>query len=285
MIPHAEVIGDPIAHSKSPLIHRFWLERLGLPGTYERTRVEPPALAAFLGQRRADPAWVGCNVTIPHKQAVLPLLDRLDAPAARIGAVNTVVCDGDRLVGHNSDAPGFLEPLRPRLAESHYLRTARLFGTGGAARAIAHALLAEGFHLVLIGRTIAKAHALAIELGGGPDIHAAQLDAFATPLAFDWGEVDGRLDLVVNATSLGMSGQPPLPLDLSHLPPGAVVYDAVYAPLETPLLAAARAAGHPVIDGLSMLIGQAAVAFRLFFGADPPRDPDSDAALRALLAS
>lgn len=283
MTPHAEVIGDPIAHSKSPLIHRFWLERLGLEGRYERTRVEAPALPAFLAERRADPAWAGCNVTIPHKQAVLPLLDRLDPLAARIGAVNTVVRDGEALVGHNSDAPGFLEPLRNRLAERHLLRTARLFGTGGAARAIAHALLGEGFHLVLIGRTLDKAAALAAELGGGPDIHPAPLDAFGTPLSFDWGEMDGRLDLVVNATSLGMTGQPPLPLDLSHLPPNAIVYDAVYAPLETPLLAAASGAGHPVVDGLAMLIGQAAAAFRLFFGAEPPRDPGSDAALRALL--
>jgi shikimate dehydrogenase len=281
----AEVIGDPIAHSKSPLLHRFWLERLGIEGDYERTRVEAPALPAFLAERRADPEWAGCNVTLPHKQAVLPLLDELDPLAARIGAVNTVVKDGDRLVGHNSDAPGFLEPLRARLSDRHLLRTARLFGTGGAARAIAHALIGEGFHLVLIGRTLEKAQALAAELGGGPDIHLAPLDAFATPLAFAWGDMDGRLDLAVNATSLGMTGQPPLPLDLSHLPPGASVYDAVYAPLETPLLAAARAAGHPVIDGLAMLIGQAAVAFRLFFGAEPPRDRDSDTALRAILTA
>jgi len=285
MIPHAEVIGDPIAHSKSPLIHRFWLEQLGIAGRYERTRVEPPLLPAFLAERRADPAWVGCNVTIPHKQAVLPLLDGLDTHAARIGAVNTVVRDGERLVGHNSDAPGFLEPLRPHLAGRHLLRTARLFGTGGAARAIAHALLSEGFHLVLVGRTLAKAQALAAELGGGPDIHPAQLDAFGPPIRFDWGDMDGRLDLAVNATSLGMVGQPPLPLDLSHLPPGAIVYDAVYAPLETPLLAAAARAGHPVVDGLAMLIGQAAVAFRLFFGAEPPRDTAGDAELRTLLTA
>ncbi len=281
---HAEVIGDPIAHSKSPLIHRFWLDRLGLPGDYRRTRVEPASLPGFLAERRADPEWRGCNVTLPLKQAVLPLLDRLDPLAARIGAVNTVARDGDALVGHNTDAAGFLEPLRGRLAESHLLRTARLFGTGGAARAIAHALRGQGFHLVLVARDLAKAERLAAELDSG-DVHVAALDRFTEPFAFDWGDMAGRLDLAVNATTLGMAGQPPLPLDLSHLPPGAIVYDAVYAPLETPLLAAARAAGHPVVDGLAMLVGQARIAFRLLFGTDASADPAGDAALRGLLTA
>lgn len=283
--PYAEVIGDPIAHSKSPLIHRFWLERLGLPGDYRRTWVEAAALPAFLAERRRDPAWRGCNVTLPHKPSVLPLLDRLDPLAARIGAVNTVVRESDALVGYNSDAPGFLEPLAPWLAERHLLRTARIFGTGGAARAIAHALKVEGFVLVLIGRDPAKTAALAADLGGGPDVHVASLAGFADPLAFEWGEMEGRLDVIVNATSLGMVGQPPLPVHLSHLPPGAVVYDAVYAPLETPLLAQARQCGHPVVDGLAMLIGQARIAFRHFFGVAAPDDRASDEALRALLTA
>lgn len=284
MTSYAEVIGHPVAQSKSPLIHRFWLERLGIPGDYRRHPVGPDDLAAYFSDRRSDADWRGCNVTIPHKQAVLPLLDRIDPTAGRIGAVNIVVPEGDALVGYNSDAPGFLEPLRPLLAERHLLRTARIFGTGGAARAIARALWDEQFTLIVIGRDLAKAQALAAVFSPR-DVHAAALDRFAQPAPFDWGDTDGRLDLVVNATSLGMVGHKPLPLDFSHVPPGAFVYDAVYAPLETPLLAAARARGHRTIDGLAMLIGQARIAFRRFFGAAPPADPASDAELRALLTA
>jgi shikimate dehydrogenase len=282
MTPHAEVIGDPIAQSKSPLIHRFWLDRLDLPGAYAKRLVAPADLATYLAERRTDPDWRGCNVTIPHKQAILPLLDRLDPLAQKIGAVNTIVHEGDILIGHNTDAPGFLEPLRPWLAERHLLRTARIIGTGGAARAIAHALWDEGFALILIARDRAKAEMLANEFDRR-DCHVGPLAALADPLDFDWGDTEGRLDLVVNATSLGMTGQPPLTIDFSNMPPGAIVYDAVYAPLETPLLAEARQRGHPVIDGLSMLIGQARIAFQHFFGHEPPAQADAE--LRALLTA
>lgn len=284
MTPYAEVVGDPIAQSKSPAIHRFWLETLGLDGDYLARRLPTEALADYLADKRADPDWRGCNVTIPHKQAMLPLLDRVDRQAERIGAVNIIVREGDALVGYNSDAPGFLAPLRPLLDGRHLLRTARVFGTGGAARAVANALWDEGFTLIVIGRDVAKAHAI-IAPFGGRDAHVAPLADFAAPLAFDWGDCEGRLDLIVNTTSCGMDGRQPLPLDLSHAPPGAIVYDAVYSPLETPLLAAARAAGHPVIDGLEMLIGQAREAFRRFFGIAPPDDPASNARLRALLTA
>lgn len=282
MTPVAEVIGDPIAQSKSPLIHTFWLDRLGIAGAYTKRLVPPADLARYFDERRADPAWRGCNVTIPHKQAVLPYIDRLDPLAEKIGAVNIVLREGDALIGHNSDAPGFLEPLKPWLAERHLLRTARIIGTGGAARAIAHALWNEGFTLIFIARDAAKAEALADEFDRN---HAfvAPLAGLADPLLFDWGDTDQRLDLVVNATSLGMSGQPALPIDFSNIPPGAVIYDAVYAPLETPLLAEARRRGHPTVDGLSMLIGQARIAFAHFFGAAPPAH--ADAALRALLTA
>jgi len=281
---YAEVIGAPVAQSKSPLIHRYWLEQLGREGDYGRRHVPVEELADYLAMRRADPAWRGSNVTIPHKQAVLPLLDRIDPLAERIGAANIVVPEPDGLVGYNSDAPGFLEPLRPRLAERHLLRTARILGTGGAARGIAHALWNEGFTLIIVGRNRAKAQALADSFDPA-HVHVATLESFARPLAFDWGDCEGRLDLVVNATSLGMTGQPPLAIDFSNVPPGAVVYDAVYAPLETELLAQARRRGHPVIDGLSMLIGQARIAFRHFYGAAPPESGDGDAALRALLVA
>jgi len=279
MTVYAEVIGDPIAHSKSPVMHGFWLEQVGIEADYRRTHVRPDALAAHLESRRADPDWRGCNVTIPHKQAVMPLLDRIDPLAEAIGAVNTIVPRDGVLVGHNTDAPGFLEPLRPELARRHLLRTARILGTGGAARAIAHALWDEGFSLIVAGRDTAKAQEIVAPFDAG-FVHTCTLDTFARPLDFDWGEGGDRLDLVVNASSLGMTGQPPLPIDFSNLPPGAIVYDAVYAPLVTPLLAEAKERGHPTIDGLSMLIGQGRIAFEHFFGVAAPSDAQSDAELR-----
>jgi len=283
--PRAEVIGDPITQSKSPILHGFWLERLGMSGRYDRLHVRRDELESYLADRRADPSWRGCSVTIPHKQTIMPLLDAIDPTAAEIGAVNTIVADEDRrLTGYNTDAPGFLEPLRPRLAERHLLRTARILGAGGAARAIGHALWNEGFTLIIAARR----REAAAELAAGFDpahVHLADLADFAEPLTFDWGDTDSRLDLVVNASPLGMTGQLPLVIDFSHVPPNAIVYDAVYAPLETPLLAEARARSHPVIDGLAMLIGQARVAFRLFYGVEPPSDPESEAALRAVLTA
>ena len=280
MKAYAEVIGDPIAHSKSPVMHGYWLERTGVEAEYRRTHVRPDELAEYIKSRRADPDWRGCNVTIPHKQAVMPLLDRIDPLAAAIGAVNTIVPRDGVLIAHNTDAPGFLEPLRAELARKHLLRTARILGTGGAARAIAHALWDEGFTLIVAGRDVAKADAIVTGFDPG-FVHTCTLDTFAQPLDFDWGEPGDRLDLVVNATSLGMTGQPPLAVDFSNLPPGAIVYDAVYAPLVTPLLAEAKERGHLTIDGLAMLIGQGRLAFEHFFGVMPPSDPDSDAELRA----
>jgi shikimate dehydrogenase len=251
---YAEVIGDPIAQSKSPAIHGFWLDALGIAADYRATRVAPADLPAYIAARRADPDWRGCNVTMPHKQAVIALLDRLDPLAARVGAVNTIVREGEALVGYNTDVPGFLEPLRPLLDQPHLFRMARVLGTGGAARAVVTALAQTGVVLV----------------------------HFATPTDFVFDDREGIFDLVVNATSLGMTGHAPLAFDLSHAPPGAVFYDIVTSPLETPLLRHARDAGFATIDGLAMLIGQADHAFRRFFGAQPPR-ADNDAALRARL--
>jgi shikimate dehydrogenase len=283
----AEVIGHPIAQSKSPAIHRFWLAALKIEADYRAAHVTADGLAGYLDERRGDAGWRGCNVTMPHKQAVLPLLDRLDPSAAAIGAVNTIVREADgSLTGHNTDGAGFLEPLRGVLARRHLFRMARILGTGGAARAIVAALAREGFTLVLAGRDPAKAQALLDELAPATSSighHAVRIDHFAEPTDFAFDDRAGCLGLVVNATSLGMAGQPPLDLDLSHVPPGSIVYDIVTAPVETPLLLAARAQGLPTIDGLEMLIGQAAVAFRLFFGVDAPRDRDAD--LRALLTA
>lgn len=281
---YAEVIGDPIAQSKSPAIHGFWLEKLGIDGDYGRSLVAADRLEEYLSGARANPEWRGCNVTMPHKQAIMPLLDRLDPLARRIGAVNTVARESDgSLTGYNTDAAGFLEPLRTLLGQQHYFRMARVLGTGGAARAIVSALADEGFVIVLAGRDLAKARALLDELAPQGEHHAADLAQFAGPTDFAFDDREGCLDLVVNASPLGMAGQPPLAFDLSHAPPGSVIYDIVTHPLDTPLLHAGRKEGFRTVDGLAMLIGQAAVAFEHFFGQPPPREHDAE--LRAMLGA
>ena len=223
--PYAEVIGDPISHSKSPVIHGFWLEKLGIAGDYRATNVTADDLPAFIEQRRADPAWRGCNVTIPHKVAMLDLVADPGGVRDSIGAMNTVVRnEGGDLFGTNTDAAGFYAPLKAAALLSR-------FGL-------------KGDVLPLTGR-----------------LPAAKL--------------------LVNTSALGMEGQPPLDLDLLPLPSDAVVYDIVYAPLHTPLLDAAEARGLETIDGLEMLVGQAAAAFELFFGQPAPREHDGE--LRELL--
>lgn len=280
--PYAEVIGDPISQSKSPAIHGFWLDRLRIDADYRATHIGPGELAEFIARRRGDADWRGCNVTMPHKQAVMPLLDRLDLLAARIGAVNTVVPERGELVGYNTDAPGFLEPLRPLLDKVHYFRMARVLGTGGAARAIVTALAGEKMTIVLAGRDPEKARALLDELDPEGEHHAVDIAHFADATDFAFDDRKDCLDLIINASLLGMAGQPPLVFDFSHAPPGSVVYDIVTSPLDTPLLQAARAAGLRTVDGLAMLIGQADFAFRRFFGAMPPRG-EADIELRARL--
>ncbi|MXO60490.1 shikimate dehydrogenase [Altererythrobacter salegens] len=283
MSRYAEVIGDPIAQSKSPAIHGYWLSKLGLDAAYRAAHVTAEGLESYLVSRRADPEWCGCNVTMPHKQAVIPLLDRLDPLAARIGAVNTIVPEDGGLTGYNTDAAGFIEPLKGPLAKQHYFRMARILGTGGAARAIVAALADQGFTLVLAGRDPAKARALIDELAPKGEHHAIDLAHFADPTDFPFDDREGCLDLLVNASPLGMAGQPPLAYDFSHTPPGTVVYDIVTHPAFTPLLAEAKQRGFATIDGLAMLIGQAAEAFEKFFGRPAPRR-DADMGLRALLA-
>ena len=281
-LPYAEVIGDPIAQSKSPVIHGFWLSRLGVEAAYERCHVTAGDLGGYLDNRRQDALWRGCNVTMPHKQTVLPLLDAVDPLASRIGAVNTVVRGSDgMLTGYNTDAPGFLEPLRPVLAQAHLFRMARVLGTGGAARAIVAALADAGFVIVLAGRDPGKARAMLDELAPRGEHHAVSLAHFVDRTDFGFDDREQLLDLVINASPLGMTGQPPLAFDFSHAPPGSLVYDIVTSPLDTEFLQRARAAGFATIDGLSMLIGQADVAFTKFFGVSPPRQDDAE--LRALI--
>lgn len=267
MTPYAEVIGDPIAHSKSPLIHRFWLEKLGIAADYRATHVTPDDLPAFIAGRRDDPNWRGCNVTIPHKIAMLDLVDDPGDVRASIGAMNTVVRRDDGAVfGTNTDAAGFYAPISDLdLAGA----PVAIVGAGGAARAVLFALSRMDVGKVTI-------------LNRSPLKGAALLSRFG--LKGDAVALDARLPaakLLVNTSALGMKGQPPLDLDLAPLPADAIVYDIVYAPLHTPLLAAAEARGLDTIDGLEMLVGQAAAAFELFFGQPAPREHDG--ALREIL--
>lgn len=280
----AGVIGWPVAHSKSPLIHRFWLAKLGLDGDYGRFAVAPEQLGDAI---RALPALGlrGVNVTVPHKVAVMAYLDRVDDLAAKVGAVNTVVVEDGALAGYNTDVEGFHDPL----AAWHEEMRGRpacldLIGTGGAARAVAHGW---GAALTVYGRDREKARRLAANaadpVDDGADLSYTEMSALQRPLPpLDAVEAGRAVAYVVaNATTLGMTGQPPLTIDLDRYPADTIVYDIVYTPLETPLLAAARARGLRTIDGLSMLIGQAAAAFALFYGAPAPREHDAE--LRARL--
>ncbi len=279
---YAEVIGDPIAQSKSPAIHGFWLERLGIDADYRACHVTADGLADYIADRRENPDWRGCNVTMPHKQTVMSFLDRLEIGAELVGAVNTITRrHTGALIGSNTDVGGFLEPLAGDLASAHYFRMARVLGTGGAARAIVAALADNGFTLVLAGRNPDRARAILAEIDPEGEHHTVDLAHFADPTDFPFDDRAGCLDLVVNASPLGMRGQPPLTFDWSHAPPGAIAYDIVTDPLDTQFLRDARAAGHRTIDGLAMLIGQAALAFERFFGRPPPREHDGE--LRAML--
>lgn len=283
--PYAEVIGDPIAQSKSPVIHNHWLGELGLDATYRAQHVTPAHLDDYIAARRHDPDWRGCNVTMPHKQAIIPLLDRLEIGAELVGAVNTVTRrHNGALIGSNTDVEGFLEPLKDELSQRHYFRMARIIGTGGAARAIAAGLAEHDFTLVVAGRTQKRALDLLAAIDPDGNHHAIPIEHFTKPTDFAFDDREECLDLLINASPLGMDGHETLIFDLSHAPPRSIFYDIVTYPVDTALLKSARAAGFRTIDGLSMLIGQAAAAFERFFGKRPPRE-DGDAVLRASLTS
>ena len=266
--PYAEVIGDPVAHSESPLIHNFWLDSLGIDAEYRATRVPADGLAGYFAGRRADPAWRGCNVTIPHKIAALDHVEDRGDVRETIGAINTAFRDGDAIVGTNTDAGGFYAPIADLDLAGAWVG---MIGTGGAARAIMFALARLGVDRVsVLARSPYSALRLLADFGVRGD--AFGLDVRLPPVA-----------LLVNASSLGMAGKPPYAPDLSPLPDRAVVYDIVYAPLVTPLLAAAEARGLETIDGLEMLVAQAAIAFEILFEVQPPREHDSE--LRKLLTA
>jgi shikimate dehydrogenase len=271
---HCFVIGHPINHSRSPLIHNHWIAQLGLAGDYQRIDVAPGALPGFL-ERVKSGELTGGNVTIPHKQAILPLLDAVTPAARATGAVNTLFSEDGRIIGDNTDITGFLGHLDAKAPGwPDRVRKAVILGAGGAAQAIGHGLLTRGItHLVIINRDLARAEALAATLGqtSGGKVEAAGWNGCPEALQ--------GCDLIVNATSLGMKGQPLLDIDLSPMPGHAIVYDIVYVPLETPLLAQARARGLVAVDGLGMLLHQAAPAFARWFGVQP----EVTAQLRALI--
>lgn len=256
----AFVIGHPIAHSRSPLIHGTWLKAHGIDGSYEAIEVTPEALPQFVAQVRAG-AFAGGNVTIPHKEAVFALCDEVDPLARRIGAVNTLVARNGRVWGTNTDYLGFMGNLDQEAPGwDDGLAEAIVIGAGGAARAVLVALAERGLkRIAILNRTADKAKSLAAEMG--PQFSGHALDAFAT-LAPDAG-------LLVNTSSVGMHGTRFDDLPLAALPAGALVTDIVYTPLQTPLLADARARGLRVVDGLGMLLHQAVPGFEAWFGTRP----------------
>ena len=266
--PYAEVIGDPIAHSKSPLIHNFWAHKLGLDVEYRAVRVSPAGLSDYIEARRGDALWRGCNVTIPHKISVLDLVDDLGGVRDSIGAMNTVARGEDGvLFGTNTDAAGFYLPIADVALEGE---GAIVIGTGGAARAVLFALARCGIgDVTLLARNPLAGAGLLAHFG-----LKGSVKPFSAPLPL--------AALLVNASPLGMVGHDPLTLDLDTLADDCLVYDLVYAPLETALMAAAHTRGLDTVGGLEMLIGQARIAFELFFGAEPPQDCDDE--LRALLS-
>ena len=264
----AFVAGWPIAHSRSPLIHACWLERYGILGSYEKVAVPPQEFGEFLAGMRAG-AFVGGNVTIPHKETAAVHCDRLTAAAERLEAANTLWMEGGELWGDSSDGAGFLGALdQEALGWDARKARASVIGAGGAARAIVEALIGRGFaEVVVANRTFERARLLTERLGGKPVSLAALPDLLAGS------------DLLVNTTSAGMQGQPPLELELSALPTHATVDDIVYVPHETPLLRTAADRGLRTVGGLGMLLHQAVPGFARWFGVVPTVTSD----LRALI--
>lgn len=263
--PFAAIVGWPIEHSRSPALHGFWLKQHRIDGYYGRLPIEPrrAALEELVAFLKRTPNARGCNLTLPHKIEIMPLLDRIDPVASRIGAVNTVVKHKDgTLEGRNTDGFGFLEALRYNAPHWSAERGPVLvLGAGGAARAVVASLVDAGVpELRLVNRT----RQTAVELGV-----AFTPDDGRRIVVGSWDERSALLEgttLLVNTTSLGMKGQPPLDIDLAALPHEAAVYDIVYVPLETGLLAAARARGNRCVDGLGMLLHQGRPGFEAWFG-------------------
>ncbi|RDJ20530.1 shikimate dehydrogenase [Bosea caraganae] len=264
------VIGHPIAHSRSPLIHGSWIAEHGLDGSYERVDVPPAELPAFIDKVRAG-EFVGGNVTVPHKEAALRLIDVPSETAKAMGAVNTIWREDGKLHGDNTDAAGFLAHLDASAPGwGGRVRSVLILGAGGAARAIGYGLKGRGLsRIILVNRSPARAVELAAALG-------APVEAAAWE---ERNQLVSSAGLIVNTTALGMKGQPPLDLDLAGLRPGTIVDDIVYVPLRTALLDQAARSGGVAVDGLGMLLHQAVPGFTRWFGVKPSVTP----ALRARL--
>lgn len=269
------IIGWPVEHSRSPTIHRYWLSLYGIDGAYEKEAVPPEEARAFMRSLR-EHGYVGANVTLPHKLIALEASDVADDAARAIGAANTLWLDAEgKLNASNTDAYGFMTNLMeqaPRWNDAR--RPVVVLGAGGAARAVLYGLIKAGASKVLLAnRSRARADDLACAFPPRVEV-------------VDWGDRDRVLadcGLLVNTTSLGMTGQAPLTIDLSALPPDAVVADIVYSPLETPLLAEARKRGNIAVDGLGMLLYQAVPGFERWFGVRPEVTPKLKAHVAAIL--
>jgi shikimate dehydrogenase len=258
--PRACVTGWPVGHSRSPLIHGYWLRTYGIEGSYERVATPPGEFKRFAASIGSD-GLRGANVTVPHKVAAFGACDRCTSVAEAMGAVNTIWREGGVLWGENTDAEGFLGSLDDEAPGwRREVRSGVILGAGGASRAVAYALLSAGLErITIVNRTIDRAKAVAD--GFGPRLFVS-----------DWKEASDRLgdaDILVNTTSLGMSGQNRLEIDISALRPGAIVADAVYVPLETALIQDARRLGYRAVGGLGMLLHQAAPGFERWFGIRP----------------
>lgn len=265
---YAEVIGDPIAQSKSPVIHGFWLERLGIEADYRACHVRPEELAAYVDFRRSDPLWRGCNVTIPHKERIGVLLDHIEPRAAGLGAINTVYRnDEGRLCGTNTDIDGVAEALRGFDLKGEKVV---VLGAGGAARAAFAHLSGTGCVASVLARNHDKAR-MALEQCG--------LDAELLPFIGGTAAFDNAV-LVINTTQLGMAGEDPMPRfvleEVDQMNRDALAFDMVYAPRETALLRAAGLSGRASVGGITMLVGQARTAFARFFGKKPPTGDDAE---------
>ena len=267
--PRACLIGWPAAHSRSPIIHKYWLKSFGIDGDYCIEAVKPEDFAGFVASLGAR-GYVGANVTLPHKEQALKVADA-DARARAVGAANTLWFDGGTLRATNTDVEGFVDNLdEASPGWDKATDEALVLGAGGAARAIVFGLVERGIKTIhLVNRTLPRAEELARQFG--PSVKPAAWDQIAA--------LSPRATLLVNTTSLGMKGQPPLDLDLNLLPAAATVVEAVYIPLDTPLLIAARKRGLKTADGLGMLLHQAVRGFSLWFGERPAVTPE----LRALV--
>ncbi len=269
--PRAVVVGWPVTHVRSPAIHRFWLQEMGLPGSYDAQALSPDDARAFF-RNLPHSGLAGCNVTVPLKEIAAAACDVLDPVADGLKAVNTMWLDGRYIMGANTDVGGFLDNLDDALPDwSRYPGPAVVLGAGGAARAVAYGLKLRLFSPIsIVNRTADRAAEVATLVGGKP---------------YGWDDLPKLLAdarILVNTTTLGQVGQPPLEIDLSTLPRSAVVTDVVYNPLETGLLQAARARGNPTADGLGMLLYQAVPGFTRWFGHRPEVTP---ALRRAVLAT